>query len=71
MSVQEVEGGNEELMSILLLVASKVMSMGPNHVEKLMRRKWCFVSRVELLKELCNLAHNALILLSGKAKVSI
>ena len=70
MSVQEVEGGNEELMSILeqivsqnisdswkmiidylfygitinficislvnlLLIACKVMSMGPNHVEKL------------------------------------
>ena len=29
----------------------------------LMRRKGCLVSRVELLEELCDLAHNALVLL--------
>ena len=52
MPVQEVQGSDEELMGILLLVTSKMMGMGPDHVEKLVRGKGGFVSRIELLEEL-------------------
>ena len=71
MPVQEVQGSDEELMGILLLVTSKMMSMGPDHVEELVRGKGGFVSRIELLEELWNLAHDALILLGCQAKMSI
>ena len=71
MPVQEVQGSDEELMGILLLVTSKMMGMGPDHVEELVRGKGGFVSRIELLEELWNLAHDALILLGCQAKMSI
>ena len=52
MPVQEVQGSDEELVGVLLLVTSKMMSMGPDHVEELVRGKGGFVSRIELLEEL-------------------
>lgn len=52
MSVQQVQGGDEELMGILLLITSKVMSMGPNHVEKFVRREWSFGISEEFLEKL-------------------
>jgi len=71
MSVQQVQGGDEELMSILLLITSKVMSMGPNHVEKFVRREWSFGISEEFLEKLRDFTNNAGVFTGGLAHVAV
>lgn len=51
MPVQDVQSGDEELMSVLLLVARQVARVRPHQVQQLVRDVWGPVPRVELLGE--------------------
>lgn len=59
MSVQHVEGGYEEFVSILLLVTRQMSRVRPYQVEQLVESQGCLTARVELLKEVRHLANQA------------
>ena len=60
--MEKIQGRDEELMGVLLLVPSEVVSVGPDHVEELVRGEWGALATEEVLKQLRDLAHNASVL---------
>ena len=48
LSMEHIENSNEELVSILLLVASKMACMSPHKVKQLVGNIWNTFSRVKL-----------------------
>ena len=69
--MKQVQGSDEELVSVLLLVPGQVMGVGPDHVEQLVRREGVPVGTEELLEELRDLTDDAGVLLSGLTHVSV
>lgn len=57
--MQHVEGGGEELVGVLLLVAGHTSDVLPHQVEQLVEAEGRLVARVELLKEIGDLADEA------------
>ena len=50
--MEKIQGRDEELMGVLLLVPSEVVSVGPDHVEELVRGEWGALATEEVLKQL-------------------
>ena len=61
-AVEQVQGGNEELVCVLLLVPGEVVGVGPDHVQQLVRREGRALATEEVLEQLRDLAHNARVL---------
>ena len=61
-AVEQVQGGDEELVRVLLLVPGEVVGVGPDHVQQLVRREGRALATEEVLEQLRDLAHNARVL---------
>ena len=61
-AVKQVQGGDEELVRVLLLVPGEVVRVGPDHVQQLVGREGGALATEEVLEQLRDLAHNARVL---------
>lgn len=57
MSMKDIQCSNEKFVGILLLVTCQVSDVGPNQMEKLVKRQWSLVARIELLEQMGYLAN--------------
>ena len=63
-AVKQVQGGDEELVRVLLLVPGEVVGVGPDHVQQLVGAEGVPVCTEKLLEELGDLTDDAGVLLS-------
>ena len=61
-AVEQVEGRDEELVGVLLLVPGEVVGVGPDHVQQLVGREGGALAAEKVLEQLRDLAHDARIL---------
>jgi len=54
--MKDIQCSNEEFMGILLLIACQMSDVGPNQMEKFVKRQWSFVAGIELLEQMGYLA---------------
>ena len=69
--MKQVQGSDEELVSVLLLVPGQVVGVGPDHVEQLVWREGVPVGAEKLLEELRDLTDDTGVLLGGLTHVSV
>lgn len=50
-SVKDVQCSDEEFMGVLLLITRQMFDMGPNQMEKFVKRQRGFVAGIELLEQ--------------------